>query len=1429
MSERTATWRIVTEFAKARKDSDRLARSLDNLDRSKERLDDDTVLGDQKVEKSAKARTKATQEFVRQAKAANAEAEKTVTTTHDTTEALKKEDSVRKKSLGGVIKDIAARKVLARTKKEEAKSSSSLLAAETRLEQAELRRRAAVLALTAAEKRHADAVKKNGLFSDQAARTLLTVERRTLDLTHAEQQHSVALRRVADEQNRVSGGSGGLIGKLRSLAGEFDNVGKSAGGMMTLLNLLKFPALAAGIGNLLGLVSQLAAGILSLIGPLSTVAGLAASLPTALAIGGGVIGTFLAGFSGIGAALKANTAAQNAATKASASGTKAMNAQKAATQRLADAQKALNKAQKDAQELDAALERAANVRKAADQNAQNTLNDPNASAAQKAKAQQELVAAKKQEASLKKKDQLAHVRAAKAQDTVNRLQKQQQKAQSGVAGGTSAAATAANMYAAALAKLTPEGRAFVKVLLDAQKRLKDVKDAAQKGLLPGLGAAITTLLKLVPLVSKAIFEFGQIIGNTAKRGAKIMTSGPFTKMFGRILTSNEKILRMAGKALLNVLQAVIYIMDASRPFNEWLSKTVLGWTQFWKATAKAGDKVDKFGKPIGKTSKFLEKTRDVLTILGHILKNLFGTFKGIGKAGYSLGHDLLKSFERMTKGWSDWTNSVEGQNSLKEWFDTARPVLHEFGLIIGDLVKGWFNFGKTTSGANAKILHQIRTELLPALGKIMTALSTSDFASNLVDALTKVAALLANLIGDGGGLTTAAKVIGDIADAALWISKNVPGASVAINGLVSAFAALAAIRFVGAITGLSKLVKLSGKVAKKRGAAKAAAAAEGGGSTIVAGPGKHKAAKKPGLLKKIGKKGLGLVGLGGGAAAAGEGAAAGGAAAAEGGAAAAGGIALGPIVAVVAAVAALAIGVTVLYKKWKPFQDFVKKTGSSLKSNFLDVWKQIKPVLKDVAQNVLEKIKGAFHDISDSVHKNLLPALQGLFDAFAGGKKKFGPFLDGVMKIGKVAGVWLLKTFIKVAGFLTGNFFQTLGETTSGIIQFVSGIIKMFTGLVKIVKGIFTGDWSLIWDGVKTQFSGLFDALKGIAKAGWAALKGTFMRPVEFIVNTVLGGGIIGSINKVLDFLHLPRIPFKPIGQQKGSASDTTENFVGKAKGFARGGTVPGSGNRDSVPAMLMPGEFVLRKDAVRKIGVSTLHTLNDPKSTRRFARGGSVKDKIFQSLGGAASKVGNLIGNAIDLSRTGAAKGLELLFAPVRALMSRGLPKSGLGDMAGGALKYVMDSAVGFVRGNSPDKKAQGGKSQGVSSLLTPGEFVFNAQAARRIGYRRLERMNRMGRRGSVSMNPAHFNRGGPVARMFGLGGSVGGGFDFGAFAPSVSRIPTRAMPGVSSARLAAVSAAGARHYTYAPTINNPLPERASRSTQKALKDNVFENGWAK
>ena len=49
-----------------------------------------------------------------------------------------------------------------------------------------------------------------------------------------------------------------------------------------------------------------------------------------------------------------------------------------------------------------------------------------------------------------------------------------------------------------------------------------------------------------------------------------------------------------------------------------------------------------------------------------------------------------------------------------------------------------------------------------------------------------------------------------------------------------------------------------------------------------------------------------------------------------------------------------------------------------------------------------------------------------------------------------------------------------------------------------------------------------------------------------------------------------------------------------KPKKMNVGGVVPGYGDQDTVPTMLTPGEFVVRKEVVEKVGVDNLKAVND-------------------------------------------------------------------------------------------------------------------------------------------------------------------------------------------------------------------------------------------
>ena len=78
-----------------------------------------------------------------------------------------------------------------------------------------------------------------------------------------------------------------------------------------------------------------------------------------------------------------------------------------------------------------------------------------------------------------------------------------------------------------------------------------------------------------------------------------------------------------------------------------------------------------------------------------------------------------------------------------------------------------------------------------------------------------------------------------------------------------------------------------------------------------------------------------------------------------------------------------------------------------------------------------------------------------------------------------------------------------------------------------------------------------------------------------------------------------------------------------------KGGKVPGSGNKDTVPAMLTPGEFVMSKGAVDQIGVENLMAMNkagggtNKPQLMKFAGGGSVPDAPGPRRKGGVTIVG--------------------------------------------------------------------------------------------------------------------------------------------------------------------------------------------------------------
>jgi hypothetical protein len=103
-----------------------------------------------------------------------------------------------------------------------------------------------------------------------------------------------------------------------------------------------------------------------------------------------------------------------------------------------------------------------------------------------------------------------------------------------------------------------------------------------------------------------------------------------------------------------------------------------------------------------------------------------------------------------------------------------------------------------------------------------------------------------------------------------------------------------------------------------------------------------------------------------------------------------------------------------------------------------------------------------------------------------------------------------------------------------------------------------------------------------------------------------LGGYFIQTAIQVKIFKELiTKNPYLAIaaGVALIALGQVISNATSKKQAFATGGLVGGTGNRDTVNAMLTPGEFVITKSAVQRIGVDRLAAMNKGAAPTNFCR----------------------------------------------------------------------------------------------------------------------------------------------------------------------------------------------------------------------------------
>ena len=129
------------------------------------------------------------------------------------------------------------------------------------------------------------------------------------------------------------------------------------------------------------------------------------------------------------------------------------------------------------------------------------------------------------------------------------------------------------------------------------------------------------------------------------------------------------------------------------------------------------------------------------------------------------------------------------------------------------------------------------------------------------------------------------------------------------------------------------------------------------------------------------------------------------------------------------------------------------------------------------------------------------------------------------------------KSFGDVVKYTWDNICKSLGPQMKSAFEIVASILKgalqVLTGIFDVFAGLFTGNWTQMWNGIKSIFSGIWEAIKGVLRSSLNALSG--------LINNMIDG-----INKINIKGYSPNIPHIPM-LANGGVLTSGSAIVGEA------------------------------------------------------------------------------------------------------------------------------------------------------------------------------------------------------------------------------------------------------------------------------------------
>lgn len=405
----------------------------------------------------------------------------------------------------------------------------------------------------------------------------------------------------------------------------------------------------------------------------------------------------------------------------------------------------------------------------------------------------------------------------------------------------------------ALEGLTPEARAFMQVIKEMNPEVERLRRTAQRNLFPGLASGLEEARSAIPTADRIMAQTGKDVGGLGRFLGRQLSAN--TQQGRAWLADMVKLSDIGSRSLGALARSGVYLARAltsvgvaAGPLTDWMGNGIERWAKATAVQAKTAEETGRLGR-------YFDRARDSGQRLWRVVSNTFGGLRGLLRAASGQSRDLYDSMGDVTERFDEWANSVNGQTSMRRWFDDMRPGLTATVGLFGDLGAA---IGELSRGPEAARMIESLRDALPDMVSGIRSL-TSALGPAVVDAFGQVVKLLGDLAGEAGPLTLVARSVGQVASA-LDVLLNATGpVGPAIATAVGAFLLLRKMGVLGILErvrlkwlGITAATTQASAAAAGYGVAPAAAVARGGATPVMMGP-----AGNPGMARNAAAGGMG--------------------------------------------------------------------------------------------------------------------------------------------------------------------------------------------------------------------------------------------------------------------------------------------------------------------------------------------------------------------------------------------------------------------------------------------------------------------------------------------------------------------------------------------------------------------------------------------